>query len=307
MSPKYFSTRAFTSSAFTSPATTTTALAGAVVGPEPLLHVLQLGGPEILHRADHAPGVGVVRRVEAGIEEFPHPSVRLVLVLPLLVLDHAALLVESRLGDRAKQVAHAVGLEEQHQIERVHGDVLEVVGAVLVGGAVEVGCPDLLQRPEVILVVVLAPVEHEVLEQVGEAGPARPLVLRPHVVPHVHGDDRRLVVLMDDQRQTIGQHVAGEGDVDGRSGAGLRRLGGQGSKAARGRGDRDREGERGGAWDSKPHGRSCGGGRDCGRDRKGRTGGASRKCHPPRPDAPRSPAVACAPPGTPAARLVPSQ
>jgi hypothetical protein len=37
------------------------------------------------------------------------------------------------------------------------GDVLEIVGAVLVGGAVEIGGPDPVHHLEVVVVVVLAP------------------------------------------------------------------------------------------------------------------------------------------------------
>ena len=47
--------------------------------------------------------------------------------------------------------------------------------------------------------------EHHVLEQVGEAGLARDLVLRADVVPDVHRRDGREVVLRDDQPEAVGQ------------------------------------------------------------------------------------------------------
>ncbi len=141
--------------------------------------------------------------------------------LAQLVLDDAALLVELGLGDGALEVAHAVRLHPQDEVEGRDRDVLEVVGPVLVGRAVEVGRADLLHGLEVVVVVVLAAVEHQVLEEVGEAGLAGLLVLRADVVPDVEGDDGRLVVLVDDQGQAVVEDEFLVGDVD------LGRLGGQ--------------------------------------------------------------------------------
>src|SRR3546814_8694345 len=43
---------------------------------------------------------------------------RLVVALPLLVLDHVALVIELFLRHRAQQMAHTVGFEEQRQLQR---------------------------------------------------------------------------------------------------------------------------------------------------------------------------------------------
>ena len=155
----------------------------------------------------------MVRRVEPRRQEVPDLAVRLVLALPLLVLHHAALLVELGLADGADEMAHAVGLEPEREVERGDGHVVEVVGAVLVGGAVEVGGAGPLERILEFLVVVLAPVEHQVLEEVGEAGASGLLVLGAHVVPDVHRHDRRLVVLVDDQREAVGEDEPLVGNV----------------------------------------------------------------------------------------------
>ena len=45
--------------------------------------------------------------------------------------------------------------------------------------------------------------EHEVLEEVREAGPAGLLVARANHVPDVYGDDRRQVVGRDDHAQAV--------------------------------------------------------------------------------------------------------
>ena len=97
-------------------------------------------------------------------------AIGLVVALALLVLDHAALLVELALVDRAEQVAHAVGLHPQRRVERGGRHGLEVVGAVEPGGAVHVGGAGLLERREVLVLDVLGAVEHQVLEQVREPG-----------------------------------------------------------------------------------------------------------------------------------------
>ena len=85
--------------------------------------------------------------------------------------------------------------------ERRHG--LEVVRAVEVRRAVHARGADFLKRPKVLVVVVLAAVEHQVLEQVGEAGLAGHLVLRADVIPNRDGDDRRLAVLVHDDAQAV--------------------------------------------------------------------------------------------------------
>ena len=179
----------------------------AVVRAEPVLHVLQRRGVQVVHRPDHRPGVGMALRKGVLGDGDPRLAVRLVFSLPLLVLHHAALLVELRGVDRAEQVAHAVRLEPEDPVERGDGDVLEVVGAILVRRAVEVRRTDRLDRLEIVVVVVLAAVEHQVLEEVREAGLARLLVLRADVIPHVHGGDGRLVVLVHEERQAVLQGV----------------------------------------------------------------------------------------------------
>src|SRR6185295_7115545 len=57
-----------------------------------------------------------------------------------------------------------------------------------------------------------AALEHDVLEQVGEAGLALDLVLAAHAVPDVDRHHGREVILGDDQAQAIGQALIGEGD-----------------------------------------------------------------------------------------------
>ena len=62
--------------------------------------------------------------------------------------------------------------------------------------------------------MVLRPFEHQVLEQVREAGVARLLVLRPDVIPEIHGDDRTRVILVQEHVEAVGERLLGERDVE---------------------------------------------------------------------------------------------
>ena len=141
----------------------------------------------------------------------------------------------------------AVALEPEELFEVAGGDGGEVVRAVVVGGAVdapllEVGA-QLLDHREVLAGDVLRALEHHVLEEMGEAGAPRLLVLRADVVPLVDVHDRELAVDVQDDLQAVRQGVLLELDVwnlaraRDLAGASCRRCGsGDGS-----RGERDRE------------------------------------------------------------------
>ena len=63
------------------------------------------------------------------------------------------------------------------------------------------------------MIVVLRALEHQVLEQVREAGVAGALVLRTDVIPEIDRDDRAGVILVEQDVQSVVQRVAGEGNV----------------------------------------------------------------------------------------------
>ena len=140
------------------------------------------------------------------------PVGAVLVVLAPLVQHDLTLVVELRGRERGEQVPHAVRLHPQRELERARRHDLPVVGAIGVRRSVEQRSR-LLQRMEVSLVVVRRPFEHQVLEEVREAGAARRLVLRPHVIPHVHRHDRAVVILVNDHRQAVWQRVAGVGDL----------------------------------------------------------------------------------------------
>ena len=66
---------------------------------------------------------------------------------------------------------------------------------------------------EVTLVVVLRPFEHQVLEQMREACPARMLVLGSHVIPDIDGNHRQPTIFVNDHAKAVRERVLGEGDI----------------------------------------------------------------------------------------------
>jgi hypothetical protein len=136
---------------------------------------------------------------------FGEPVGLVVHPLPPFVLHHAALDVQLLGRDLREQPPHPVAVEPQHQRQGVGRAGLVVVGAVLGGGPVVVGARGLEEPVEVARRYVLRAHEHDVLEQVREAGAAGALVPRPDVVPDVDRDDRHGTVLVHDDRETVRQ------------------------------------------------------------------------------------------------------
>ena len=146
-------------------------------------------------------------------------TVRPVVVRPaLLVLDDLALVVEVLLAERVEQGRHPVGLEPQRQVDLVCRQGLEVVGAVEPGRAVHRAAGGLDEGDVLGLGDVAGSLEHDVLEEVREPGLALHFVLRPDVVPEVDRDDRREVILGDDDPQAVVETLVAEHDVGDRRG-----------------------------------------------------------------------------------------
>ena len=66
--------------------------------------------------------------------------------LAALVADDVTLVGEFDAVEALEEEAHAVALEPEGEFELVAGDGFEVVGAVEVGGAVDVGCAGSFER-----------------------------------------------------------------------------------------------------------------------------------------------------------------
>src|SRR6266566_2477636 len=88
------------------------------------------------------------RRGRALDDQLLGDTVRLVFSLTFLVLDHATLHVELRLVDGSQEMAHAVGFNPQGNVQSMGGNVLEKIGSVFTGGAVQIRRADPLHRLE---------------------------------------------------------------------------------------------------------------------------------------------------------------
>jgi hypothetical protein len=155
--------------------------------------------------------------VERGGEDVGRHAVGLIVhALAPLVLHDVALRVELLLRHDRQQPPHAVGFEPEHERERIGRSPLEIVGAVVVGGAVVARPGSLEPRIERGVRRVLRAHEHDVLEEVREARATLLLVAGPDMVPDVGGDRGDGVVLVHDQRQAVRQRVDGVGHAEAR-------------------------------------------------------------------------------------------
>ena len=178
-----------------------------VVRAKEIRHVVERRGVQVLLRADHGPVVRMRGRKDRRLHCQMRLPVRSVLIaLSPLVLHHVALQVEPLLIERLQQEPHTVGLQPQDEFEVVRRRRRPVVRAVVGGRAVDVR-PDFFKRLEKVAVVVLRPLEHDVLEQVREAGPTWLLVLRSDVVPQVHRHHGQRVVSVQYHVQAVRQRI----------------------------------------------------------------------------------------------------
>ncbi len=91
--------------------------------------------------------------------------VRSAFALATLIADNVTLVGEFDAVEALEEEAHAVAFEPEGEFELVAGDGFEIVGAVEVRGAVDVGCSGAFEVLEVgFFADVLGAFEHHVLE-----------------------------------------------------------------------------------------------------------------------------------------------
>ncbi len=190
-----------------------------------LEEVLSLGHRGALQVDEGAvPVVRVGERVEHHRRQLQprEPAVRPVQhVDPDLLLDHVDLVAQVLLGEAG--TAHPVGLQEQRPLQGVGRQRLEVVGVVQVGGAVERPAGALHVAEVGQLLQVRRALEHQVLEEVGEAGPPLRLGADAHVVDDRHAHHRGGRVGREHHAQAVRQgeplhRVPGRRNLPGGSG-----------------------------------------------------------------------------------------
>src|SRR5216110_2155791 len=156
---------------------------------------------DVFAPADDREAVGVRPESERGHLLTEEPARVVVGARPPLLEDHLALRVD--LLGVEQEVLHAVGVELDHEIELVRGDVDEVRGDVMRGERVVLAAVLLDEPGELATSVGGCALEHHVLEEVRDPGRATRLVARAHPIPDLEGHDRAAVVLQQQHPQPV--------------------------------------------------------------------------------------------------------
>ena len=125
-----------------------------------------------------------------------HNSVGLVFhALPPFVAHDVLLIREIRLIQLVRQISHAVRLEPKCQFQLIRGKRLKIIGAVEIGGSIDVAGPCPFQ-----VVKVRTPghmpraFKHHMLEKMRKTRAPRKLVRWANVVPQIDGNHRQAVI-----------------------------------------------------------------------------------------------------------------
>src|ERR1700732_2154025 len=148
----------------------------------------------------------MTKRISILRQDFFRYTIGLVFTLAFFVLHHAALQVQFLLVEHSQQMTHAIAFGEKRVVQHGCGDILKIMRAIVVGGAVEVGGADSLHGFDIGVIEVVAATEHQVLKKMGEARFAWLLVLRTHVVPGIHSHKGGFMVLMHEHGQPVAEH-----------------------------------------------------------------------------------------------------
>ncbi len=186
---------------------------GTVIGFEPILNIFERRSVEILHGTNDGPGIGMAGGIGVFGDELLGDAVGLVLTLTLFVLNDTALEVEFLLIEHGEEMAHAIAFGKEDIVEHGGRNIFEIVGAIVIGGAVEVGGTDTFHGVDIGIVKILAAGEHEVFEEMGETGFAGLFVFGADVIPGVDGDDGGFVIFVHEDGEAVGEDEFGVGNV----------------------------------------------------------------------------------------------
>ena len=120
---------------------------------------------------------------------------------PPLLDDHLAL--RGDLLGIEEQVLHPVRFEVDHEVQLVGRDVDEVRGDVLRGERVVLAAVFLDEPRELLGPVGRRALEHQVLEEVGDAGRAPLLVARADPIPYLEGHDGAARIFEQEHAQPV--------------------------------------------------------------------------------------------------------
>ena len=173
-------------------------------------NVFDGGVVQVGHAADGRVMVGVFGE-GGGAQIFLQVTVGLIFDTDAaLFLDDLTLGFKIFLGD--VEAAHAVGFEPQDSFEIVAGEGLVEIGGVVAGFSVVETADGFNDAGMLFSGDVRGTLEHQMLEEMGEAGMAGLFVFRADVIPDLKIDDWDGVIFEKDDLQAIGQGVHGVGE-----------------------------------------------------------------------------------------------
>ncbi|MCU7374351.1 hypothetical protein PEC18_26810 [Paucibacter sp. O1-1] len=149
-------------------------------------HITQRRGVELGDIADHRALVGMLLIAVAG-DRVEEQAIGIGQhALAKLLLDHLALAVE--IGLVQVQIGHALGLGPEHRFQMVgrHGAVVD--RHVLGGEGIVAATHVLGHAVELLVGHMPRALEHQVLEEMGQAGASHRIVLAADPVPELHAD-----------------------------------------------------------------------------------------------------------------------
>ena len=111
------------------------------------------------------------------------------------------------------QVNKAVGLQFQAQFQVFRRQIFKIGGVVPGGEGVDLPALGLEDAGELLGPQGLGAPEHQMLEEMRDAGDARQFVAGPHLVVNLEGDDGQTVIRQHEQRQAVGQGKVLQGDL----------------------------------------------------------------------------------------------
>ena len=111
------------------------------------------------------------------------------------------------------QRAHAIRFEPQHAFQGVRGNGFEIIGDVVIGGAVQHASRGINQPDVFHLAGVFGALEHHMLEKMREAAPSTGLQAKSDLIINADGDDWRGAVRRNHHAEAIDERGVFNWDV----------------------------------------------------------------------------------------------
>jgi len=183
-------------------------IVGNIIGRMEFLYILNRRIEQILHLPDDLPTVWMPRRIEIFVHHISAVAVRpVVIVLPLLILNHILLVGKSFTGYGVGEITHPVGFHPQNHFHGIFGNHFIIYCSVFIGSAIQGASRILDLMKKLVLGNILRLLEHHVLKKMGKSRLSGFFPVRSHMVLNGYGNDRITPVHMKDHIQPVSQGI----------------------------------------------------------------------------------------------------